>query len=261
VALIPIMSTSLSCAPNLRFSRGLTGLLWVRWVSPVLRCAQKTLLTTATAQEAAENKIDLPEDNPAIIDILIRFLYEGEYEPKSPRTIMGHIPLIVPVDERYHQQFPHTCERLGVCEHPRYRVCPHHQCSEYFCGGDCRGFVCKECTGFESHDDPSDLLLHVKLYEVADKYDITGLKMLAREKFRRSCVIYWDHDSFPAALEYALSSTPDEDQGLKEIISETILAHASLLEEGAIEEIISEHKGFMYQVLKRHSAEVNRLKK
>jgi hypothetical protein len=134
VALIPIMSTSLSCAPNLRFSRGLTGLLWVRWVSPVLRCAQKTLLTTATAQEAAENKIDLPEDNPAIIDILIRFLYEGEYEPKSPRTIMGHIPLIVPVDERYHQQFPHTCERLGVCEHPRYRVCPHHQCSEYFCG-------------------------------------------------------------------------------------------------------------------------------
>jgi hypothetical protein len=95
------------------------------------------------------------------------------------------------------------------------------------------------------------------MYEVADKYYIAGLKMLAREKFSRSCTLYWDHDLFPAAFEHALSSTPDEDQGLREILCETIMAHAAILEQPAIEETMGRHTAFTYQVLKRHAAKLS----
>jgi hypothetical protein len=82
------------------------------------------------------------------------------------------------------------------------------------------------------------------MYGVADKYDIPGLKMLAREKFCRSCMLYWDHDLFPEAFEQALSSTPDEDQGLREIFCGTIMAHAALLDQAAIEETMGRHTVF-----------------
>jgi hypothetical protein len=175
-------------------------------------------------------------------------------------VVNSQVPLIVPVDSSYKQIFPHTCELSGKCRVWGHLVCIHHSCDDNTCGKDgrgCRGFICKDCTGFETHDDPNDLLLHAKMYEVADKYGIAGLKMLAREKFRRSCMLYWDHDLFPAAFEHALSSTPDEDQGLREILCETIMAHAALLEQTAIEKTMGRHTAFTYQVLKRHAAKLS----
>jgi len=99
------------------------------------------------------------------------------------------------------------------------------------------------------------------MYELADKYDIPGLKLLSGEKFSQSCIRYWDNDVFPTALEYALSPTPEEDQGLRDVLCSTIVAHATLLEDQHIEEIIGHHGVFAYQLIKKQAAEVRRLKK
>jgi len=207
-------------------------------------------------EESAEHKVDLPEDDPVIVKLLIQFLYECEYEPDLPREFAGRIPLIVPVSSYYHRTFPHTCERTGACDPPNTRVCNHHDCSPHSCGCDCRGFICKECTGVSDISSPDDLLLHAKMYEIADKYDVSGLKILSREKFSRLCIKYWDHHLFPIAVEYALSSTPDQDQGLREVLYRTIVAHTTLLDEAAIEKIFAEHSTFAYQVTRQLAAKL-----
>ncbi|KAA8626527.1 BTB domain containing protein [Pyrenophora tritici-repentis] len=202
-------------------------------------------------KEAAEDRVNLPEDHPAIIKLLVQFLYEGEYEPKLLKEIAGRIPLIVPAVKDFHYVFPHTCEQLGRCRASKWGVCHHHDCNPDTCGNACRGFICKECTGVSDNSSPDDLILHAKMYQAGDKYDVPGLKMLSREKFSRLCVKYWDHELFPTACGYALSSTPDEDQGLRKILCETILAHTKLLKMEVMEEALGKHIEFVYQVTKR----------
>ena len=211
-------------------------------------------------KESAEHKVDLPGDDPVIVKLLIQFLYECEYEPKLPNEFGGRIPLIVPVSRSYHYTFPHTCERTGVCDSSNWRVCNHHRCSESLCGNDCRGFICEKCTGVSDTSSPDDLLLHAKMYEIADKYDVSGLKILSREKFSRSCIKYWDHGVFPIAFEYALSSTPDKDQGLREVLCRTIVAHTTLLDQATTERILSEHSTFAYQLTRQLAAKLEGLR-
>jgi hypothetical protein len=99
------------------------------------------------------------------------------------------------------------------------------------------------------------------MYEIADKYDVDVLKILARDKFNRSYIKYWDHELFLPAFEYVLTSTPDEDQGLREILCKTVVSHAMLLEQRSVQELLGNHPGFAFSVIKRQAAELGRLKK
>jgi hypothetical protein len=98
------------------------------------------------------------------------------------------------------------------------------------------------------------------MYEIADKYDIAGLKLLSRAKFDRLCPWSWNHELFPPALSHALSSTPDEDQGLREILCQVIADHPVLLDNPAVEKPMSEHGAFAFQVLKRQATELQGLR-
>ncbi|KAF1940086.1 hypothetical protein EJ02DRAFT_504376 [Clathrospora elynae] len=99
--------------------------------------------------------------------------------------------------------------------------------------------------GCDSNDAPIDRLLHAKMYEITDKYNLRGLKMPTREKF---------------TLEHAFMSTPDEDQGLREILYEIVVSHVVLLEQTSVEELMGSHTGFAFSVIKRQAAELARLK-
>lgn len=98
------------------------------------------------------------------------------------------------------------------------------------------------------------------MYEIADKYDISGLKMLAREKFRRSCVQYWDNEVFVPAFEYALSTTPDEDQGLRETLIEVVVRHRAVLDQAGISDIMGQDTEFAFNVMQRQVKELDRLR-
>jgi len=93
--------------------------------------------------------------------------------------------------------------------------------------------------------------VHAKMYEIADKYNIPELKELVKEKFSQACKLLWEAPTFGIAAHYAFSTTPDQDKGLRDIISATIAAHMkALLEKPEIEALLTEFNGLAYGLLK-----------
>ncbi|EAT77701.2 hypothetical protein SNOG_14849 [Parastagonospora nodorum SN15] len=168
-------------------------------------------------KESSEGKIDLPEDEPAVVNLLIQYLYGGEYDPKLPdggcSAEVTEIQYTGDRDSYYHYKFPHTCGSNG-------------------------------CAARNSPDGNAEqLLLHAKMYEIGDKYDVIGLKQLAREKFLRASAKYWDSKHFAPAAHYAFSTTPEDDKGLRNAISNIVSQHMGLLNKPAVEALLTEFNG------------------
>lgn len=104
-------------------------------------------------------------------------------------------------------------------------------------------------------------MLHAQMYEVGDKYDVTGLKELAREKFLRACVEYWDDDRFAAAANYAFTTTPEDDRGLRDVVSNIISQHMDLLEKSAVEALLTEFNGLALGLLKARAKDLGWIQK
>lgn len=229
-------------------------------------------------QESEESKVDLPEDEPATIKLLLQYMYEGEYEPKLPDGLStkqnwreGHgdpakrFTVVGTKMTPYHYRFPHTC--IGTCPN-QYQVCQHHECRQSTCREHCVDFVCKICCPHASagvalppaDGDATQLLLHTQMYEIADKYDVSGLKEMAREKFLRACFEYWDDEHFAPAAHYAFSTTPEDDFGLREIISHIISQHMTLLNKPAIEALVANFNGLAFSLLKTRAKDLGWIK-
>jgi hypothetical protein len=67
---------------------------------------------------------------------------------------------------------------------------------------------------------PSPSIINARVYAIADKYGIPGLKDLSRKKFRDCLVGDWDNDSFSNVIRFVYKSTPEQDRGLrKEVVA------------------------------------------
>jgi hypothetical protein len=97
--------------------------------------------------------------------------------------------------------------------------------------------------------DASQLLIHAQMYEMADKYDVVGLKALSEEKFKWACVQFWDHPEFAQAAYHAYTTTPDEDKGLRSVICKILSDHMSLLLKPEIESLMNEFNGLAFDLL------------
>jgi hypothetical protein len=224
-----------------------------------------------TAKEATESKIDLPDDEPAIVKLLVEYLYEGEYEPRlndSPtseittETDMSRLVIVktdlhnTTYNRDYTYKFPHSCRHdpwsgslCGVnC------ICPHHVCNEA-CRCTCNDFVCTKCTRPIINGPADQLLTHAKMYEIADKYDVVDLKELAQTKFEVACAAYWNDDLFAVAAHHAFSTTMAHDKGLRDIVSGTICDHMELIHKPAIETLMTEFNGLSFGILKKKADE------
>ena len=137
--------------------------------------------------------IDLPDNEPEVVKLLVQYLYEAEYDP----VLSGFAP-----SWDYGTTPPHTCDNIYVrrCD---AGVCPHHQCG-INCSSACKSFVCGECRTCTSPADfygtANDMVTHAKVYETADKYDISGLKEFCIEKCKQACIVFWDDPGSPSPL-------------------------------------------------------------
>jgi hypothetical protein len=198
------------------------------------------------------------------VKLLVQFFYESEYDPQFPSldrydlNEAGKPKLTVLRRHDYHYDFPHTCK--PHCPDSEYRVCHHHHCTPKSCGEKCVNFICKICTRALPPDcDADQLLLHAMMYELADKYDVTGLRYLAQVKFSRSCAAFWDTEHFAIAAEHALTSTPESDTGLRSVLFQTIRTHIKLLNVPSIVTLLHKHPDFMYSVLRTQAEELGGL--
>ncbi|KAF2807560.1 uncharacterized protein BDZ99DRAFT_447950 [Mytilinidion resinicola] len=193
----------------------------------------------SVGKEAHDGKIDLPEDEPAIVKLLMQYLYEGEYDPALP-----------PEAQKPTMEFPHSCSTF-----PYHRccstVCPHHTCGIH-CGANCRDFTCKICSPPlpPLYGTADQLLTHAKMYEIGEKYDVIGLKDLSQEKFSRTCGLFWNDPKFPVAAHHAFSTTPDHDKGLRDLVFKTLSDHLELIDKPEIEAVLTEFNGLAFGLLK-----------
>lgn len=69
-------------------------------------------------------------------------------------------------------------------------------------------------TGGSAADVASTMVFNVKVYSIADKYEIPALKSVASQKFIDSVKTCWNMDDFPHAVAEVYGSTPSNDQEL-----------------------------------------------
>ncbi|RYP93162.1 hypothetical protein DL770_000736 [Monosporascus sp. CRB-9-2] len=85
---------------------------------------------------------------------------------------------------------------------------------------------------------PSNLAVHARLYALASKYAVEGLKALAAEKFERGIGLHWETEDFLRAAREAYTSTDRADRRLRDAVLGAIKAHPQLLERTRVQEVI-----------------------
>ncbi|KAJ8106542.1 hypothetical protein OPT61_g9463 [Boeremia exigua] len=203
-------------------------------------------------QEAQAGTIDLPEDDPETVELLLHFLYGGEYHPGSEQdgAALPTRAVCTPRGYAYTYAFPHVCSdyEWGECMY----ICPHHRCGDGMTFFGSNHFTCSICNTppLPALNGTADqLLTHAKMYEMGDKYDVEGLKDLAREKFDRACKHFWKTPSFAVAAHHAFSTTVDDDKGLRDIVSTTISEHIELVNDPGVSVLMTQFNGLALGVL------------
>ena len=219
--------------------------------------------STDMTKETQTDQINLPEDERETVKLLIRYLYEGEYDPALPPTAAQNTTLAVVTPVVYGQitsqstSFPHTCHGRGfdgfTCRYEQ--LCAHHKCDRD-CKFTCKEFSCETCVVPSLIGPSSQLLTHAKMYELADKYEVVGLKELAKEKFSRGCKHFWNTPDFCVAALHAFSTTPGKDNGLRDCVSQAIATHTQLIRKFPVRRLLLQFNGLALGILDAKSKEL-----
>ena len=155
------------------------------------------------------------------------------------------------VGHKYTYEFPHTCVDI---DDPRneFFLCPHHKCNDLDSEEE-ENFICDECCTFRVVGKPSHLLNHSKMYQIADKYSVVGLKELSRKSFGHCCYDFWNDDAFHIAVDHAFSTTPSSDLGLRSFVIDTISQHMGLIRKLEIRRVMAKHSDLALGVLLRNA--------
>lgn len=97
----------------------------------------------------------------------------------------------------------------------------------------------------------SPLTEHAKVYALAEKYHIAGLKSLAQTYFEAATFTDWDTADFAAAIHVVYTSTIVEDTGLRGIVISALQKHTSLVHKPEVEATLREINGLSFDLLKR----------
>ncbi|KAL5115328.1 hypothetical protein ACEQ8H_006773 [Pleosporales sp. CAS-2024a] len=226
----------------------------VHKVHKLVVCARSGFFQCAErfGKEAESGVIDLPEDEPAIIKLLLEFLYTSEYTPHLPPYKTAEELAKESIPQNLKTIFPHECNHRTRC---RAVLCCHHTCNvECDDGGDCSVWVCDICCppnpdSIIPSGGAAQLLLHSKLYTIARKYHVPGLAELAGDKFSRACGKHSNDDMFVTAIKHAFTTTLDSDVGMRKRVYRVLVDNPQLIVKGNIKEFLQAHPALMYDVL------------
>jgi len=152
----------------------------------------------------------------------------GCYPPQSPLTP----PTSSTSDARGVFDFPLKTPQPPI--HARAQTPPLVSDTE----SDYDSYSDEDDASSSSDADESHLLLHTKVYALAEKYDIPSLKQVARSKFERAMACHYDSPDFADAIEEVYCSTLDSDRGLRDIVLEAFKSHPQLANTGDVYRII-----------------------
>ncbi|OCL13437.1 hypothetical protein AOQ84DRAFT_274788, partial [Glonium stellatum] len=100
-----------------------------------------------------------------------------------------------------------------------------------------------------AHGQVSPAVFNAKVYSLADKYDLSALKLHAKEKFDKAVENCWSADDFPHVISEVYSSTPATDRGLRNVVMRVVYEHLDLLlEKQEFTNMLEETTGFAADV-------------
>jgi len=84
------------------------------------------------------------------------------------------------------------------------------------------------------------LLTHAKVYAIAEKYGISGLKDLARRKFASQVSIHYTSTEFAEGMQEVYDSTIESDRGLRDIVIHAFRTHPEIARRTDIQAVVKE---------------------
>lgn len=156
--------------------------------------------------------IDLSEDDPQAVDLMLQYLYHLDY-------------VLPPAEE---ENLPNASGNKPVAKVSLY---PHTVLYDFRKGNMRAVPIVRNTTACKP--TPHHLVVHAKVFALAEKYAITGLYSMAKSNFQGEAYLFWDTADFLDATEYIFSSTPSIVRDLREIVAENITTHSMLLTQNA----------------------------
>ncbi|KAK1659875.1 hypothetical protein BDP55DRAFT_562102 [Colletotrichum godetiae] len=93
------------------------------------------------------------------------------------------------------------------------------------------------------------LLLHAKVYTIAEKYAVDGFKDLSIAKFKAAAAQVWGPNDFLHAATEAYTSTIDTDRGFRDAVLEAFAVHEDLSDDDEAKTSIQSLGSLPYDLL------------
>ncbi|KAF1988781.1 hypothetical protein K402DRAFT_19785 [Aulographum hederae CBS 113979] len=94
------------------------------------------------------------------------------------------------------------------------------------------------------------LIVHAKVYAIAEKYGIVGLKTLARAKFSSQLSVHYNGHELPDALAEVYDGTVDSDRGLRDLVVQVFRAHPEIARRRDVEGVVRETPGLAWELFR-----------
>ncbi|KAH6958091.1 BTB/POZ protein [Fusarium avenaceum] len=218
-------------------------------------CTQSSFFDKAMCsnfKEATSRVVELPEDDPDVVERFLEFLYTGTYsdgvnstwgKPSTaamldPKTVQQNLQ--VPpgvyqstpeseqdestddVDPDY--EYPEEDEKEPEEEYTEFDENSHDENTrndekERAKAMEDISLLTKTEAMQKLADLRNDMTLPLRLYVMADKYDVPALRLLARDRFYRSIELVWENaECFPDIVDELYQTTPPTDTAMREIV-------------------------------------------
>jgi hypothetical protein len=100
--------------------------------------------------------------------------------------------------------------------------------------------------------EKAKMLTNIQVYALAEKYDIHGLKTLARTKYLTLSAPYIFVCNAGELIESVFTTTPDQDAGIRApLIADCALAVRQVLEDADMVDMVKEHGNFAVGMLRQ----------
>ncbi|KAL9602949.1 MAG: hypothetical protein Q9219_001474 [cf. Caloplaca sp. 3 TL-2023] len=99
-------------------------------------------------------------------------------------------------------------------------------------------------------EEPQKLSLNAGMYIAGDRYDLSGLKDLARQKFSTALVDRWDKEDLPDVIRTIYEETLSTDRALRDSLTPTLQKHKQALrEDEGFMEVVKSHGDFAVDLI------------
>ncbi|KAF2085501.1 hypothetical protein K490DRAFT_67657 [Saccharata proteae CBS 121410] len=102
----------------------------------------------------------------------------------------------------------------------------------------------------ECDADQPHLVLHAKVYAIAEKYGITGLKALAKRKYAAQLEQHWIDAEFADSIQEVYETTIDTDRGLRDLVIQAFREHPELARRKDVEFIVKDTPGIAWELFR-----------